>query len=218
MVYDAGDLWWPPFHRLYEQLERVKLEPTSVPADTLKAALAEYEPWLARGVASFRPPNEASARALASETMLGVHGGKIMPVEAGLKAAAADVSAMLGLDEIQAYFLLRRWWVSSAASRATGTTGGLRAASEGVGGSTSLSPSQRYDIVQQYNQERHYLLKSIETLLYMGECECTRPPVCAAGLLRGRQAASCCVHAMQCACGCFSAPQQVDTWLHVTLA
>lgn len=40
MVFDASALWWPPFSKLYTQLETLKLEPSAVPAETLKATLA----------------------------------------------------------------------------------------------------------------------------------------------------------------------------------
>lgn len=40
MVFDAAGLWWPPFQKLFNQLETLKLEPTAVPAEALKATLA----------------------------------------------------------------------------------------------------------------------------------------------------------------------------------
>lgn len=40
MVFDAAALWWPPFHKLYAQLETLKLEPGAVSAEALKAGLA----------------------------------------------------------------------------------------------------------------------------------------------------------------------------------
>lgn len=40
MPFDAAALWWPPFSKLHNQLETLKLEPAAVPADALKSALA----------------------------------------------------------------------------------------------------------------------------------------------------------------------------------
>ncbi|KAI3428139.1 hypothetical protein D9Q98_006522 [Chlorella vulgaris] len=166
MSFDAQALWWPPFQKLYNQLETLKLEPSAVPADVLRSTLAEYEPWLTRGVAGFLPPSEASRRALDTQPSLSI-GSKKLPVEAGLRAAALDVSAMLALDEVQAYILLRRW-VAKAGTQALlpaagGTAGG------GAAAGASLSPDQRLEVAQLYSGERLYLLKSVEGLLWEGE-------------------------------------------------
>lgn len=215
MVFDAAALWWPPFARLYTQLETLKLEPSAVSADALKAALAggrpagmagshtggsapgwvlvpgcmqawppanadlppppahaEYEPWLAKGPGGFRPPSEASRRALEGEAALSI-GAKKLPVEAGLRAAALDVSRTLGLDEVQAYVLLRRW-VAKAGPQA------LRPGGGGGAAPASLTPAQRLDVAQMYWGERLQLLKCIEDLLWEGE----REWAAAAGALR----------------------------------
>lgn len=126
---------------------------------------AEYEPWLAKGVAGFRPPSEASRKALETETSLAI-GAKKLPVEAGLRAAALDISRTLALDEVQAYILLRRW-VAKAGPGAL--EGGAAGAGAPPGG--GLSPSQRLAVAQLYWGERLHLLKAIEDLLWEGERE-----------------------------------------------
>lgn len=47
MSFDAQALWWPPFQKLYNQLETLKLEPSAVPADVLRSTLAGV--WLGQG-------------------------------------------------------------------------------------------------------------------------------------------------------------------------
>ena len=133
---------------------------------------AEYEPWLAKGTAGFQPPSEASRRALEGEPSLAI-GAKKLPVEGGLRGAAADISAALQLDEVQAYILLRRW-VAKAGPQAVLPAGAAAAG----GGGASLSPDQRVEVVQLYYAERLYLLKSIESLLWEGERECCRAAGC----------------------------------------
>ncbi|KAL4443613.1 hypothetical protein ABPG75_011350 [Micractinium tetrahymenae] len=181
MVFDAAALWWPPFQKLFNQLETLKLEPTAVSAEALKATLAEYEPWLVRGVAGFRPPSEASRKALETEASLSI-GSKKLPVEAGLRAAAADVSRALCLDEVQAYVLLRRWVAKAGAAGAAGAAGGAAGPGAGSGAAVgaapggvaiqpgaSLAPAQLLEVAQLYHSERLKLLKSIEDLLWEGE-------------------------------------------------
>lgn len=128
---------------------------------------AEYEAWLSRGTAGFQPPSEASRRALESESSLSI-GAKKLPVEAGLRPAALDLSRALALDEVQAYILLRRW-VAKAGPAAL-----LPAA--GAGGGASLSPDQRLEVAELYLNERLCLLESIERLLWEGERERRRRP------------------------------------------
>ncbi|PSC72509.1 exostosin-like glycosyltransferase isoform B [Micractinium conductrix] len=165
MVFDAAALWWPPFSKLYNQLETLKLEPGAVAAETLKATLKEYEPWLARGVAGFQPPSDASRQALEGEASLAI-GAKKLPLEAGLRAAAADLSRSLQLDEVQAYVLLRRWVAKAGGG---GGGGGASAAQAVITPGAPLSPAQRLEVAQLYFSERLCLLKSIEDLLWEGE-------------------------------------------------
>ncbi len=131
---------------------------------------AEYETWLVKGVGGFRPPNEASRRALESETSLSI-GSKKLPVEAGLRAAASDVSRTLCLDEVQAYILLRRWVAKAGTAGASGGPGGAFAGGGGivVQPGAGLTPAQRLEVAQLYHAERLKLLKSIENLLWEGE-------------------------------------------------
>lgn len=157
---------------------------------------AEYEPWLARGAAGgFRPPSDASRKALEGEASLSI-GSKKLPVEAGLRAAALDISRTLQLDEVQSYILLRRWVAKAGSAALAGGgggsggiggsggggggallalgPGGSSGTGAGVGGSglqagASLSPAQRQEVAQLYFSERLHLLKSIEDLLWEGE-------------------------------------------------
>lgn len=133
-----------------------------------------------KGVAGFRPPSEASRKALESETSLSI-GSKKLPVEAGLRAAAADVSRTLCLDEVQAYILLRRWVAKAGTAGGAGAAGGVGSAFTGSGSAGSvpsglavqpgagLTPAQRLEVAQLYHSERLKLLKSIENLLWEGE-------------------------------------------------
>ena len=122
----------------------------------------EYEPWLSKGVAGFRPPSEASRKALEGEASLSI-GAKKLPVEAGLRAAALDVSRTLALDEVQSYILLRRWVAKAGAGALEGGPG----APPGGG----LAPAQRLAVAQLYWSERLHLLKATEDLLWEGERE-----------------------------------------------
>ncbi|PRW56624.1 Nucleoporin NUP188 like isoform B [Chlorella sorokiniana] len=180
MAFDAAALWWPPFQKLYTQLAMSNLEPGAVSAEGLKAALQEYEPWLVKGVAGFRPPSDASRKALETETSLSI-GSKRLPVEAGLRAAALDVSRTLNLDEVQAYILLRRWVAKIGTSaapggRGSGANGSAAAGAAGAAGAAAISPgatlapAQRLAVAQLYWAERLHLLKAIEELLWKGEC------------------------------------------------
>ena len=128
----------------------------------------EYEPWLARGVAGFQPPSDASRQALEGEASLAI-GAKKLPLEAGLRAAAADLSRSLQLDEVQAYVLLRRWVAKAGGG---GGGGGASAAQAVITPGAPLSPAQRLEVAQLYFSERLCLLKSIEDLLWEGEREC----------------------------------------------
>jgi hypothetical protein len=171
MVFDAQALWWPPFAKLYNQLKLLEQALDAVPAADLQATLAEYEPWLIKGAAGgFRPPSEASRRALETEPSLSI-GGKKLPVEAGLRGAAADISRTLALDEVQAYILLRRWVAKGSPQALAATAAAAGAAAAGAGGS-SLTLDQRLEVVKLYWQERLHLLKAIEGLLWTGERAC----------------------------------------------
>ena len=65
MVFDAAALWWPPFSKLYNQLETLKLEPGAVAAETLKATLKGG--WSCGGGGpSLGVPNSSSDNALGS--------------------------------------------------------------------------------------------------------------------------------------------------------
>lgn len=135
-------------------------------------------------MAGFRPPSDASRKALEGEASLAI-GSKKLPVEAGLRAAALDVSRALNLDEVQAYILLRRWVAKAGAAGAApdgGSAGGAHAgsaaaAAAGAAGvapispGATLAPSQRLAVAQLYWAERLHLLKSIEDLLWEGERE-----------------------------------------------
>lgn len=91
-------------------------------------------------------------------------------MEAGLRAAALDVSRALHLDEVQAYVLLRRW-ATKAGPAALAPAGGGGAVGGGAAAVVSLSPAQRLAVAQMYWQERLLLLKAIEDLLWEGERE-----------------------------------------------
>lgn len=123
---------------------------------------AEYKTWLSRGTDGFKPPNEASRKALEGEESLSV-GDQTMPVEAGLRPAALDLSRLLVLDEVQAYVLLRRWVAKVGP--------GAMLPGAGPGAATSLSPEQKLEVAQLYLKERLHLLQSIEGLLLRGERE-----------------------------------------------
>lgn len=137
-----------------------------------------------KGAAGFRPPSDASRKALEGEASLAI-GSKKLPVEAGLRAAALDVSRTLNLDEVQAYILLRRWVAKVGSSAAPGGTastgggaaGGGAAGARGAAGAApispgaTLAPAQRLAVAQMYWAERLHLLKAIEDLLWEGERE-----------------------------------------------
>lgn len=94
MPFDATQLWWPPFGRLYNQLSSCKLEPSAASAEALQASLKEYDRWLSSGVSGFKPPNEKSRKALESEASLTI-GDKKMPVDPALRLPAMEVSRCL---------------------------------------------------------------------------------------------------------------------------
>ena len=95
MPADAKGLCWPPLRLLHDRLESIKLEPGAVKAKDLAATMEEYQPWLAKGVLGFKRPNAASKQALQTSTELEVGGGKRVPIDASLRAAAAEAAAAL---------------------------------------------------------------------------------------------------------------------------
>ena len=102
MPFDATPLWWPPFSRLYAQLGAAKAAAAggggaaagADAAAALEKSLREYEGWMAKGVAGFRPPSAESRRALEGEGSLAI-GEKRMPVDPALRPAALELSAQL---------------------------------------------------------------------------------------------------------------------------
>ena len=188
MATPAAGLYWPPFKRVFETLERLKLEPGSLSPESLRATLKEYELWLAAGLQGFKPPNAASRTALESESALPVPGGKKLPVEAGLRAPALELSVLLQLDEVQAYVLLRRWLVATAQVQGAGAAAALLRGGSvdgaGVAGGGRLPPEVKQRLAELYWQERLSLLQAVEGLLWLGEGECGAGPfvcgVCAA--------------------------------------
>jgi hypothetical protein len=68
-----------------------------------------------------------------------------------------------GLDQVQAYILVRRWYAGSAEARVQGLAGGL-------------SGAQQREVAAMYHQERMSLLKATEALLWLGEGAPPAPP------------------------------------------
>ncbi|KAK9819662.1 hypothetical protein WJX72_000881 [[Myrmecia] bisecta] len=148
MPFDAQQLWWPPVKYLYSELDKLRVDPASVSVDSLQTRLKELEPWLLEGLARFKQPNAASHKAVETEMSLKL-GGRSIPVEAGLRQQAFDVSEYLALDEVQAYILLRRW-----AADADASLSGAR-----------LSSEQRREVAQYYYLERLRLLECTHVLV-----------------------------------------------------
>jgi hypothetical protein len=94
MPFDASELYWKPFQTLHARLEGIKLDPGSVDAPSLRLLLKEYSPWLGKGLRGFKPPSDASKKAIESESTLKA-GDDEVTVEPSLRAAALSVSKAL---------------------------------------------------------------------------------------------------------------------------
>lgn len=87
MPFDAKELFWPPFGDLYDLLEGIKLDASSVDPGALKTTLQEYSFWLSMGLRTFSGPNEASMKILQTENELVSEKTKIV-IDGDLRFAA----------------------------------------------------------------------------------------------------------------------------------
>lgn len=94
MPFDATGLYWPSFKDLHTVVESIILDPGLVDASHLKSTLDEYTPWMIQGLSSFKKPNEASKKAIETETMLTV-GKQKLQVDPSLRPTALFVSNAL---------------------------------------------------------------------------------------------------------------------------
>ncbi|GMP64164.1 hypothetical protein CsSME_00025565 [Camellia sinensis var. sinensis] len=97
-------LWWDSFSLLLTDLENSP--PSSdLPPHLVKKMNANHA-WFLDTVSRFKPPNEKSREVLNSHRVnVGSHQLTIQPE---LKDAALKISLILGLDEVQAYILVKR--------------------------------------------------------------------------------------------------------------
>lgn len=168
MTVDASQLVWPPFETLYDLIERIKLDPAAVDVHRLQTELQSYVPWLRRGLHSFRPPNDSSRKAIEGGARLtfGADGLSTLEITPQLKDAALVLSSSLELDEIQTYVLVHRWSMGRKREMAS---------SDSDKDTLLLLPDKYLHvphatkIARLYEQERLFLLQSIESLLWLGE-------------------------------------------------
>ncbi|KAK9846575.1 hypothetical protein WJX81_006919 [Elliptochloris bilobata] len=144
-MQDISDRWWPSFQALYDALMESLSRSDGSPS---QENLAECEPLLLRGLAIFQAPS-AESRKLFSEQAALAKGKQKLQVHSQHRAAALEASHLLGLDEVQAYVLLRRWL-----ARNPGEVAGV-----------ALLPAQRAALAAEYAMERLCLLKCLEGLL-----------------------------------------------------
>jgi hypothetical protein len=168
MTVDASHLVWPPFETLYDQIERIKLDPAAVDVHRLQTELQKYIPWLRRGLHTFRPPSDSSRKAIEGETRLtfgaDAGSGGALEVTPHLRSVALALSPALNLDEIQTVILVHRCLMDG---QGTAPGDGLDSDLVLPGGYVHVHYATK--IARVYEQERLFLLKSIESLLWLGE-------------------------------------------------
>jgi hypothetical protein len=96
MPFDAKALFWPStgFRSFFDRIEAIKLDPGAVEVSALKSIVNEFQPWLLQGLEGFKTPNDASRKAIETESTLSV-GSQKMPVEAGLRSPTLTVATAL---------------------------------------------------------------------------------------------------------------------------
>ncbi|CAI5483820.1 unnamed protein product [Closterium sp. Yama58-4] len=139
--------------------------------------LSEHHTWLLHGLARFKPPSSRSRDAIgAARLEVGVGGPAgasqvTIPVVGRLREAAVTASAVLGLDETQAYFLADRVGGGERAlvGEAEGEGTGKGAGGEKKGGLEEKEEQRRLvqEVVALYQEERQSLLKCLRLLLAM---------------------------------------------------
>ncbi|CAI7879573.1 unnamed protein product [Closterium sp. NIES-53] len=111
-----ADLWWSPHGALLARLEAIDSRGSdNVEEDgrELARSLSEHHTWLLHGLACFKPPSSRSRDAIGAarlEVGVGAAGASqvIIPVVGRLREAAVTASAVIRLDETQAYLLADR--------------------------------------------------------------------------------------------------------------
>ncbi|CAI5464257.1 unnamed protein product [Closterium sp. Yama58-4] len=113
-----ADLRWSPHGALLARLEAIDSRGSDNVEEEegreLAKSLSEHHTWLLHGLARFKPPSSRSRDAIgAARLEVGVGGAAgtsqvTIPVVGRLREAAVTASAVLGLDETQAYFLADR--------------------------------------------------------------------------------------------------------------
>ncbi|GJP78466.1 hypothetical protein CLOP_g8759 [Closterium sp. NIES-67] len=181
-------LWWSPHGALLARLEAIDSGETDSAAGDdgggdggrdLVRSLSEHHTWLLHGLARFKPPSSRSRDAIGAarlEVGVGATAGAeqvTIPVVGRLREAAVAASAVLGLDEMQAYFLVDR-----AAGGERAVVGEAEGEGEGKGAGLGVEKRGRLEgkaaqqrLVQEaaalYREERQNLLKCVRLLLVM---------------------------------------------------
>ncbi|CAI5996356.1 unnamed protein product, partial [Closterium sp. NIES-65] len=183
-----ADLWWSPHRALLARLEAIDSGGSDNGEDdgrelvrvTRAKSLSEHHAWLLHGLARFKPPSSRSRDAIgAARLEVGVGGAAgasqvTIPVVGRLREAAVTASAVIGLDETQAYLLADRVAGGERASVGEAEGEGAGKGAGGGGGEKKKGLEEKeeqrrsvQEIVALYQEERQSLLKCLRLLLAM---------------------------------------------------
>lgn len=94
MSIDAQKLWWPPARNLYNSLEKLQADPTSVSAESLQTSLDEASSALSLGLLHFQIKDAAARQVVEAEASLSL-GSKRLPLDPALRGPATRAADYL---------------------------------------------------------------------------------------------------------------------------
>lgn len=94
MAFDAQKSWWPPARNLYNTLEKVQADASTVSAPSLQSLLDEASAALCLGPLLFTKEEPAARQAVESQAALGL-GTKKLPLDQGLRGPALSLAKQL---------------------------------------------------------------------------------------------------------------------------
>lgn len=173
--------FWPPFKNLYDYIEHVKFELGSLPEVNTQedAFIKMYQDWLVKGMHGFGSysssgePEKTAATATRTllfplfrtldNGMVEEDGTEEVVIDEKMGSAGKQVGFCLDLDEDQALYLIHMWQGKNT-KRMREEEDDAVLSDDG-----HVSMKQLASIVEMYCEERFYLLKSLEEILWIGE-------------------------------------------------
>ena len=99
MAFDAQKLWWPPARNLYNSLEKLQADSTSVSVSPLQALLDEAYPALHQGLLFFKREEAAARQTVERQPSLAL-GSKKLPLDQALRGPAITAAKYLVCSQI----------------------------------------------------------------------------------------------------------------------